>query len=111
MPLAIVGVLVVRSIGDFTQTYFTGYVSRRVVTNLRQQVFDAIQRLPIAYFDRNASGNLLSRLTFNVEQIGQTTTDSVVMLVRSLAQILGSARPRDIRQLASDAAGAGHGRR
>ena len=88
LPLAVVGVLAVRSLGDFTQTYFTGYVSRRVVTNLRQQVFDAIQRLPIAYFDRNSSGSLLSRLTFNVEQIGQSTTDSLVMLVRSLAQIL-----------------------
>ncbi|HTV78185.1 MAG TPA: lipid A export permease/ATP-binding protein MsbA [Steroidobacteraceae bacterium] len=88
LPLAIVGVIAIRSLGDFTQTYFTGYVARRVVTNLRQQVFDAVQRLPIAFFDRNSSGNLLSRLTYNVEQIGQTTTDSVVMMVRSLAQIL-----------------------
>ena len=89
LPVAVVVILAIRSLGDFTQTYFTGYVARRVVTNLRQQVFDAVQRLPIAFFDRNSSGNLLSRLTYNVEQIGQSTTDSVVMLVRSLAQILG----------------------
>jgi subfamily B ATP-binding cassette protein MsbA len=87
LPLALVGLLFLRSIGDFTQTYFTGYVSRRVVTNLRQQVFDAIQRLPIAYFDRNASGHLLSRLTFNVEQIAATTTESLVMMARSGFQI------------------------
>jgi ATP-binding cassette, subfamily B, bacterial MsbA len=87
LPVAAVGLLFLRSIGDFTQTYFTGYVSRRVVTNLRQQVFDAIQRLPIAYFDRNSSGHLLSRLTFNVEQVGTTTSDSVVMMVRSAMQI------------------------
>jgi subfamily B ATP-binding cassette protein MsbA len=87
LPLALIGLLFLRSVGDFTQTYFTGYVSRRIVTNIRQQVFDAIQRLPIAYFDRNASGNLLSRLTFNVEQIGTTTTDSVVMMARSALQI------------------------
>jgi subfamily B ATP-binding cassette protein MsbA len=87
LPLALVGLLFLRSIGDFTQTYFTGYVARRVVTNIRQQVFDAIQRLPIAYFDRTSSGTLLSRLTFNVEQIGTTTTDSVVMMARSALQI------------------------
>jgi subfamily B ATP-binding cassette protein MsbA len=87
LPLALVGLLFLRSIGDFTQTYFTGYVSRRIVTNVRQQAFDAIQRLPIAYFDRNASGHLLSRLTFNVEQIATTTTDSVVMMARSAFQI------------------------
>ena len=62
--------------GDFTQTYFTGYVARHVVATLRQQIFDTVNRLPITYFDRNASGNLLSRLTFNVELVGQTTTDS-----------------------------------
>jgi ATP-binding cassette, subfamily B, bacterial MsbA len=87
LPVALVGVLFVRSMGDFGQTYFTGYVSRRVVTNIRQQVFDAINRLPIAYFDRNASGSLLSRLTFNVEQVATTTTDSLVMLVRTLLQM------------------------
>jgi len=87
LPLALIGLLFLRSVGDFTQTYFTGYVSRHIVTNIRQQVFDAVQRLPIAYFDRNASGNLLSRLTFNVEQIGTTTTDSVVMMARASLQI------------------------
>ncbi len=90
LPVAAVGLLFFRSMGDFTQTYFTGYVSRRIVANIRQQVFDAIQRLPIAYFDRNSSGNLLSRLTFNVEQIAATTTDSLVMMVRSAFQICGT---------------------
>jgi subfamily B ATP-binding cassette protein MsbA len=89
LPLAVVGVLFVRSMGDFSQTYFTGYVSRRVVATLRQQVFDTVNRLPINYFDRNASGNLLSRLTFNVELVASTTTDSLVMMVRSALQIIG----------------------
>jgi subfamily B ATP-binding cassette protein MsbA len=89
LPLAVVGVLFLRSMGDFSQTYFTGYVSRHVVATLRQQVFDTINRLPINYFDRNASGNLLSRLTFNVELVASTTTDSLVMMVRSALQIIG----------------------
>ena len=87
LPIALVGVLFARSMGDFAQTYFTGYVSRRVVTTIRQQLFDKVNRLPIAYFDRNASGNLLSRLTYNVELIGGSATDAVVMLVRSLLQM------------------------
>jgi ATP-binding cassette, subfamily B, bacterial MsbA len=87
LPIALVALLFVRSMGDFIQTYFTGYVSRRVVATVRQQIFDKVNRLPIAYFDRNSSGNILSRLTFNVEQIGTTTTDSVVMMVRTVFQI------------------------
>ena len=87
LPIALVGVLFIRSMGDFTQTYFTGYVARRIVAKIRQQIFDKVNRLPIAYFDRNASGNILSRLTFNVEQIGVTTSDSVVMMMRTILQI------------------------
>jgi subfamily B ATP-binding cassette protein MsbA len=87
LPIALVAVLFVRSLGDFTQTYFTGYVSRRIVARIRQQIFDKVNRLPIAYFDRHASGTILSRLTFNVEQIGTTTSDSVVMMARTAFQI------------------------
>ena len=40
LPLAVVVIFILRGSGDFTQTYFTGYVARRIVTNLRQQVFE-----------------------------------------------------------------------
>ena len=46
--------------------------------------------LPIGYFDRHASAMLLSRLTFNTEQIGQATTDSIIVIVRSSLTITGS---------------------
>lgn len=83
LPLGVILIFVLRGVGDFTQTYFTGYVSRRIVSNLRQQVFDHVLRLPIDYFERNSTGKLLSRLTFNVEQIGQAATDSAIMLLRT----------------------------
>ena len=90
VPLAVVGLFVLRGLGDFTQTYFMGYVGRRVVARLRGQVFRRILELPIAFFDRNSSAMLLSRLTFNTEQIGQATTDSVVVLVRTTLTIFAS---------------------
>ena len=46
--------------------------------------------LPIGYFDRNSSATLLSRLTYNTEQIGQATTDSVNVVVRTTLTIIGS---------------------
>ena len=46
--------------------------------------------LPVGYFDRHASATLLSRLTYNTEQIGQATTDSVIVVVRSALTITGS---------------------
>ena len=46
--------------------------------------------LPIGYFDRNSSATLLSRLTYNTEQIGQATTDSIIVVVRTTLTIIGS---------------------
>ena len=90
VPLALVVLFLLRGLGDFTQTYFMGYVGRRVVTRLRGEVFRRILELPISYFDRNSSAMLLSRLTYNTEQVGQATTDSVVVLVRTTLTIIGS---------------------
>jgi subfamily B ATP-binding cassette protein MsbA len=89
LPVALVGLFFLRGIGDFTQTYFMGYVGRQVVNRLRDEVFRHILRLPIGYFDRNSSGTLLSRLTYNSEQVGQATTDSVITVVRSALTISG----------------------
>ena len=83
IPLAMVGLFLGRGIGNFTQTYFMGYVGRRVVKRFRTQVFRRVLDLPVAFFDRHAVGALLSRLTYNSEQIGQACTNSIVILVRA----------------------------
>ena len=88
VPLAVVGLFVLRGLGDFTQTYFMGYVGRHVVNHLRGQVFARILELPIGFFDRSSSAMLLARLTYNTEQVGQATTDSVVVLVRTTLTII-----------------------
>ena len=90
VPLAVVGLFLLRGLGDFTQTYFMGYVGRQIVARLRGEAFRRILDLPIGFFDRNSSAALLSRLTFNTEQIGQATTDSVVVVVRTALTIVGS---------------------
>jgi ATP-binding cassette, subfamily B, bacterial MsbA len=90
LPVALIGLFVLRGVGDFTQTYFMGYVGRRIVSQLRAEVFRRILTLPIGYFDRHASAILLSRLTYNTEQVGQATTDSIVATMRNTLTILMS---------------------
>jgi ATP-binding cassette, subfamily B, bacterial MsbA len=90
LPVALVGLFTLRGLGDFTQTYFMGYVGRRIVAQLRAEMFRHILNLPIGFFDRSSSGALLSRLTYNSEQIGQATTDSVIVAVRTTLTIIGS---------------------
>ena len=90
VPLALLALFILRGLGDFTQTYFMGYVGRQIVSALRREVFRRILQLPIGYFDRSSSATLLSRLTFNTEQIGQATTDAAVVVVRTALTIIGS---------------------
>ncbi len=88
VPIALIGLFVLRGIGDFIQVYAPGYVGRHIVKRLRAQIFDHFLNLPIAFYDRSSSGMLLSRLTYNTEQVAQATTDSVTIFIRDSLTIV-----------------------
>jgi subfamily B ATP-binding cassette protein MsbA len=90
LPVGLVALFAVRGLADFTQVYCMGYVGRKVIKRLRDQVFERLLQLPIDYYDRNATGVLLSRLTYNTEQVGQAVTDSVTVTLRETMTILFS---------------------
>jgi ATP-binding cassette, subfamily B, bacterial MsbA len=89
VPTALVVLFLLRGLGDFLQTYCPGYVGRHIVKTLRAEIFDRYLRLPVAYFDQQASGTLLSRLTYNTEQVAQATTDSITVFIRDTLTIAG----------------------
>jgi len=89
VPVALVGLFILRGLGDFLQTYCPGYVGRKIVNTLRGEIFDRYLHLPVSYFDREASGVLLSRLTYNTEQVAQATTDSITVFIRDSLTIFG----------------------
>jgi len=88
IPIALVLIFIGRGIGNFTQTYFMGYVGRSIVKRLRGEVFRSVLDLPVAYFDRASTGTLLSRLTYNSEQVGQASSDSIVIMVRAALTVV-----------------------
>ncbi|EON92820.1 lipid A ABC exporter, fused ATPase and inner membrane subunits MsbA [Marinobacter lipolyticus SM19] len=89
LTLLIVGVFAFRGVGTFLSQYFISYVGRQVINALRNQVFDRLMSLPSRYFDDNASGRLVSKLTFNVEQVAEATTNAVTITLREGLTILG----------------------
>jgi subfamily B ATP-binding cassette protein MsbA len=88
VPMALVGLFLLRGIGDFLQTYCPGFVGRHIVKTLRGQIFDRYVHLPVSYFDTNPSGVLLSKLTYNTEQVATATTDSVTVFIRDSLTIV-----------------------
>jgi subfamily B ATP-binding cassette protein MsbA len=88
VPLVLVGLFMLRGVGDFLQTYCPGFVGRHIVKTLRGEIFDRYLSLPVSYFDRQTSGVLLSRLTYNTEQVAQAATDSVTVFIRDTLTII-----------------------
>jgi len=89
MPLAILAIFVIRGLASFLSDYCMAAVGRRVVKTLRRQVFTQFLSLPTRYFDRNSSGVLLSKLTYDIEQVAQCTSAVITILVRDALTILG----------------------
>ena len=89
VPLTLVALFIVRGVGDFMQTYCPGFVGRKIVKTLRAQIFDRYLHLPVSFFDRQASGVLLSRLTYNTEQVATATTDSITVFIRDTLTMFG----------------------
>lgn len=89
IPLASVAIVLIRGIGSFLGSYFIALVSNNVVHTLRCQLFDRYTELPISFFDDNSSGHLISRITYNVQQVTGAATDAVKVVVREGFTVIG----------------------
>ena len=89
VPFLVVFIVLVRGVGFFLGNYCFAYVARRVMHDMRVDIFDKLLLLPASYFHHNASGNILSKLTFNVEQITGAVTGSIKVLTREGLIIIG----------------------
>ncbi|MCU0835415.1 MAG: lipid A export permease/ATP-binding protein MsbA [Chromatiaceae bacterium] len=89
MPLFLIALFLVRGVASFVDTFFLKYVGRRVVADLRQEMFEHLLRLPTGYYDRHGSGQTLSKFTYNVENVASATTSALTTVVRDGFTILG----------------------
>jgi subfamily B ATP-binding cassette protein MsbA len=89
MPLLLILLFLVRGVASFVDTFFLKYVGRRVVADLRQEMFEHLLRLPTGYYDSHSSGQTLSKFTYNVENVASATTSALTTVVRDGFTILG----------------------
>ena len=86
------GVLLLGFIFEFTQTYLMQWTGQKVMFDLRSQLYRHLQRMDIAFFDRNPVGRLVTRVTTDVDALNDMFTSGVVSIVEDvfvLAGILG----------------------
>ncbi len=89
IPLLLIGLFLIRGSATFTTQYGLGWVSRNVIEDLRTEMFDRLLTLPSSFFDQHNSGQLMSKLLYDVEQVANAATDSVLTLIRDTLTIIG----------------------
>ena len=82
VPVAAVVLSLGRALGFFAGSYFMNKLARSVVHVLRTQLFDVLVRAPKAQIDKYSTGELLSKVTFNVEQVSGAASDALKTMLR-----------------------------
>ena len=75
---------------SYAQTYLVGWVGQRALQDLRVQIFQHLQRMPVGFYERRQAGVLISRLTNDVQALDSLVTDSIVTLFQSSLTLIGT---------------------
>lgn len=86
----LISVYIIDSSINLIQGLSMAGISQRIVKNIRKSFFDKLQKLPTAYFDANLNGDIMSRLTNDIDNISTTISSSISTLMSSSISIIGS---------------------
>lgn len=89
LPFILIFAFALRNAANFVSNYFMAYAGRSIVTQFRKDLFAHYMKLPASYLDNSVSGQLLSKLIYNVEQVAKASTDAVVTVVQESCFITG----------------------
>lgn len=80
--LLVIVIFALRGIASFGANYCTAWLSGKVIYQLRQQSFEHLLRLPVSFHDHHAQGPLISKITYDTEQIAHASTHAIATLIR-----------------------------
>ncbi len=88
IPFLLVGLFLFRAVTNFTSAYCIQWVARSVIRDLRGLMFDKLLWLPTAAYDQTSSGTLLSKMTYDVEQVSQASTNAITVMIRDTLMVI-----------------------
>ena len=88
MAFVVVGMIILRGVTNFISNYCLAWVSGKVVMTMRRRLFKHLMFMPVSFFDRNSTGKLLSRITYDSEMIASSSSGSLITTVREGAYII-----------------------
>ncbi|MBA6263161.1 lipid A export permease/ATP-binding protein MsbA [Colwellia sp. Bg11-12] len=88
-PLFVIVCFIIRGICHFFGNYCLAWVGNNVVADLRKNLFEHIMALPVTFHDKESTGTLISKLTFDTEQVLNATSKALLTLVQQGAMVIG----------------------
>ena len=88
LPLVVIGLMLVRGVTSYISSYCISWVSGNVVMNIRRRLFSHMMGMPVSFFDQQSTGTLLSRITYDSEQVASSSSDALITVVREGASII-----------------------
>ena len=89
MAFVVMGLVCIRGISAFLSDYFMSWVGSHVVMKLQRQVFTHMMGMPMAFFDKHNTGNLLSKVTYDAGQVSSAASSTLVSLIREGVTVIG----------------------
>ncbi len=88
LAAGILGIVLLRIVGHFSGAYGMEWTGRRVVADLRRELFASYLHLPATFYDRNSAGQLISKLAYNSEQVSHAATKAVTSAFRDIMLLI-----------------------
>lgn len=82
IPIGVIGLFAFRGLSSFAAEYCVNWVGRKVIFDIRNTLFTHLMRLSSGFYDMNASGTLIAKLIFDVEQLARAATNAVLVIAR-----------------------------
>ena len=89
LPFGLFAIFLIRSFGIFLTIYFMAKVGRSLVFRLREMMFKNLLDLPVSFYDKTSSGDIMSRISHNVELLSSVAARSLIILIRDTLTIIG----------------------
>ncbi|MEM7208433.1 MAG: lipid A export permease/ATP-binding protein MsbA [Pseudomonadota bacterium] len=88
-PLSILVIFFFRGLGSFLSMYYMAYIGGQVVNKLRSEVFSKYLQLPSTHYDHSSSGEMISLVSYNTQQVSKAASNAITVLIRDSIAVFG----------------------
>ena len=89
MPVFVLSIMLLRGFFNFLSGYCLAWVGSNVVMELQRKLFAKLMQMPVSFFDKESTGKLMSKITYDTSQIANAASNTLIKVVREGVKIIG----------------------